>query len=151
MSTLLGCLLIGEHPFWTSFAPIAIIRLDEVVTATRDVDCIMSTVIGALLGWLIFSVIDNTEILYISVIILVFLCFSSIKVNYAVSIFFITVFIIVITSLGQGIAESWSIERVVGTTTGVAISFVVVFIQSRLIKTDKNTQGRLANLSAVKT
>ena len=54
--------------------------------------------------------------------------------SYAVSIFFMTAFIVMSTALGGGLVQEFSLDRVVATILGVIIAFVMVGIQVRLVK-----------------
>lgn len=131
LATLTGWFVTGGHPFWAAFAPLMIVRPDVSETASRGVRRIVGTVLGALLGWLLVRLIGDTTILALLLIPIAFLWFASYRVDYAVFVFFMTAFMIVLAGLGGGPIDTLPLERIIATAAGVAIAFVVVFVQFR--------------------
>ncbi len=134
LSTLVGWIVVGGHPFWATLAPMVIIRPDAIETANRGFKRIIGTLLGAVFGFILFTFIGNPTILYLVLIAVVFLWFSSINVDYAIFVFFMTAFIVLSVALEGGLAETLVTERIIGTILGVLIAFAVVFIQYLFIK-----------------
>jgi uncharacterized membrane protein YccC len=114
-----------------------IIKPDTHQTATRGVHRVIGTVLGGLAGYLIITPINSNTILSILFLVAVFLQQSTTRVHYALMIFFLTMELVISGKLGGGVPESLSGERIVATIIGVAISFLVVLLLSRLRKTEE--------------
>lgn len=136
LSTLIGWLLIGGHPFWATWAPLMIIKPSLHETARKGVYRLLGTVLGALVGYMLITPISNPVILAILYLVSIFLQFATTKVHYSLMIFFLTLELVIAGALGGGIPIVLSLDRLVATIIGVIISFVTVVILSHLMKSD---------------
>ena len=137
LATLIGWLIVGAHPFWATWAPLMIIKPDLNQTKRKGVNRVVGTVLGGLVGYLLITPINNNTILFLLFLVAIFLQFATMGVHYAIGIFFLTMNLVISGTLGGGVPETLSFDRLVATAIGVVISFIVVLILSRLRQTEE--------------
>ena len=95
LATLLGWLLVGSHAFWATFAPLAIIKPDLHQSMVSGANRVVGTILGGAIGVLLVTQTDEPVILMVFLVAAAFLQFATVKVHYAVFIFFLTLLLII--------------------------------------------------------
>jgi len=95
LATLLGWLLVGSHAFWATFAPLAIIKPDLHQSMVSGANRVVGTILGGAIGVFLVTQTDEPVILMVFLVAAAFLQFATVKVHYAVFIFFLTLLLII--------------------------------------------------------
>jgi len=134
LATFAGWLLIGGHPFWVTFAPLAIIKPDLHQTAVGGIQRVAGTVLGGLAGFLLIAFIEGPVLLELLFPACAFLMLATQRVNYTVFVSFLTIVLILSAQLGGASFGTAGLERVAATVLGVLIAFAVIILLSILLR-----------------
>ena len=138
LATLVGWLLVGSHAFWATYAPLMIIKPDIHQSMVSGANRTVGTILGGVVGALLVAQTDNTVILIVFLIAVAFLQFATIKVHYAIFIFFLTLLIVISGELAGTEAFYTSMYRIIATFIGVAVAFIVIIILGHIGKKGQN-------------
>lgn len=142
VATIVGWLVVGSHPFWVTYAPLAIIKPDRHETGTAGLNRLIGTLLGAIVGFVLIAPLADTTLLFVLFLAVVFLQAATMGVHYAIFVFFLTLNVILSGALEGSRAEGLSADRLVANIIGIAIALVTIAILSHLrpSKSDSESQ-----------
>lgn len=118
----------GAHSYWILLTITVILKPGFSLTKERNVQRLVGTIGGGLLGVLLLLVIQNTTVLFILLVVCMLVAYSFQRVDYRVMVFFLTPYILILFRfMGAGyldIAE----ERVLDTFIGSVIAFLASYL-----------------------
>jgi len=113
----------GDHSYWILLTIIVILKPGFSLTKQRNLQRIIGTVTGGLLGLLILAYIPDTKVQFVFLLIFMIGTYSFQRLNYVVMVIFMTPFILILFKfLGVGGTDLVQ-ERVLDTLIGSAIAF----------------------------
>ncbi len=137
LATVAGWLLIGGHPFWVTYAPLAIIRPDLHQTMVGGIQRVTGTVLGGITGFLLISFIEVPLLLELLFLAATFLMLATQKVSYTIFVTFLTIVLVIAAQLGGASFGTAGLERVAATALGVLIAFTVIILLGRILRTGR--------------
>ncbi len=118
----------GEHSYWILLTIVFILKPAFSLTRQRNVQRILGTVAGAVIGVVILYFVPNTTALFIIMVMLMVGTYSFMRINYLLMVICTTPYIFILfTFLGvpfQQVAK----ERILDTLIGCAIAFLASYI-----------------------
>ncbi|MDX5395535.1 MAG: FUSC family protein, partial [Hymenobacteraceae bacterium] len=118
----------GEHSYWVLLTIIVILKPAFSLTKQRNIQRLSGTLAGAVIGVLILLLIPDKTIQFVLLVLFMLITFSFIRVNYIVSVLFMTPFILIIFNfLGAGGFDLVQ-ERIIDTLLGSAIAFAASYV-----------------------
>lgn len=118
----------GEHSYWVLLTIVVILKPAFSLTKERNYQRLTGTVIGGVLGFGILYFIQDTYVLMLLLVVLMLGTFSFIRLNYVVSVIFMTPFILILFSFLGGDHFALMQERIIDTLLGSAIAFVASYL-----------------------
>lgn len=132
----IGCLIgylvsklfpFGHHSYWILLTILVILKPGFSLTKQRNIHRLIGTLAGGIVGGLIIFYIDNQTVLFVLLLIFMLGTYSFQRLNYVVSVLFMTPYILILFSfLGAGninIAQ----ERIFDTLVGSVIAFAASY------------------------
>lgn len=114
----------GEHSYWVLLTIMVILKPGFSISKQRNYHRILGTLIGGLIGILIMMLVPNTTVQFIFLLIFMVGTYSFQRLNYAISVIFMTPFILLLFRfLGVG-GINLVQERIIDTLIGSAIAFL---------------------------
>jgi uncharacterized membrane protein (TIGR01666 family) len=117
----------GHHSYWVLLTIIVILKPAFSLTKQRNYQRLVGTIAGGLAGILILYFVPNQTIQFIFLLICMVGTYSFQRINYVVSVLFMTPFVLILFNfLGNGninVAE----ERIIDTLIGSAIAFMASY------------------------
>lgn len=114
---------VGHHSYWILLTIMVILKPGYGVTKQRNYQRLAGTIIGGISGILIVMLIrDETALLLILMLFMV-ATYSFIRINYIVSVIFMTPFILIMFSLMEMNTFAIAQERIIDTLIGSALAF----------------------------
>jgi uncharacterized membrane protein (TIGR01666 family) len=111
-----------SHSYWILLTILVISKPGFSLTKQRNYHRIIGTVIGSLVGVAVLTYIQDKNTLFFIILICMIGCYSFQRLNYVVSVFFMTPFILILFNfLGMGGLNVAS-ERIIDTLIGSAIA-----------------------------
>ena len=118
----------GEHSYWILLTIMVVLKPGFSISKKRNYHRILGTLIGGLIGILILALVPNTTVQFIFLLIFMTGTYSFQRLNYIVSVIFMTPFILLLFKfLGVGGFDLVQ-ERVVDTLIGSAIAFLASYL-----------------------
>ncbi|MGV3503799.1 MAG: FUSC family membrane protein [Adhaeribacter sp.] len=118
----------GEHSYWVLLTIMVILKPGFSISKQRNYHRILGTLIGGLIGILILAFIPNTTVQFLFLLFFMTGTYSFQRYNYAVSVIFMTPFILLLFKFmglgGLNLAQ----ERIVDTLIGSAIAFLASYL-----------------------
>jgi len=130
---LIGFLLsklfpVGHHSYWILLTILVILKPAFSLTRQRNVERLIGTFIGGIAGALILIYVEDQTVLFVFLLVFMVGTYSSQRLNYTVSVLFMTPYILILFSfLGENnlnIAK----ERMVDTLIGSFIAFISSYV-----------------------
>ncbi|WP_224999585.1 FUSC family membrane protein [Cesiribacter sp. SM1] len=118
----------GEHSYWVLLTIIVILKPAFSITKERNYQRLVGTVIGGTIGFCILLIITDPLVLFLMLVVLMIGTFSFIRINYVVSVSFMTPFILIIFSFLGADGFSLVQERIIDTLLGSAIAFTASYL-----------------------
>jgi uncharacterized membrane protein YccC len=84
-----------SHAYWVMLTIVTILKPVYTVTRERNVQRVLGTLIGVLLGSIILFVISNNTVLVITMIICMLIAYSLLRVNYLGFVVFLTTYVLI--------------------------------------------------------
>jgi uncharacterized membrane protein (TIGR01666 family) len=126
--TIAKLFALGHHSYWVLLTIIVILKPGFSLSKKRNYQRLIGTIAGGAIGILILTVIKNTDAQFIFFIIFMLGTYSFTRLNYVVSVIFMTPYVLILFKfLGVGhlnLAE----ERIVDTAIGSSIAFVAMYV-----------------------
>jgi YccS/YhfK family integral membrane protein len=116
-------LAYGHHSYWVLMTTAFIMKPAFSLTRQRNIERILGTVLGGLIGVAILVFVHNKDLLFAIMVIFMLLNYSFMRINYLATVLFTTPFVLILFSfLGVGFADV-ARERVFDTLLGCVIAF----------------------------
>lgn len=114
----------GNHSYWILMTIIIILKPAYTLTKEKNIDRLSGTIVGAILGLLLLYFIKNENVLFILIVFFALGAYTFIRINYAVSVIFMTPYVLILFHfLGENIANVAG-ERLLDTILAGALSFL---------------------------
>jgi uncharacterized membrane protein (TIGR01666 family) len=121
-------LSLGQHSYWILLTIAFIMKPGFSLTKERNVQRIIGTLAGGMIGVLILLFISNTYVLFAFLVVFMIITYSFLRLNYLVMVLSVTPFVIILfhfLGLGYiGIVQ----ERLVDTLLGCGIAFIASYL-----------------------
>ncbi|MGI4899448.1 MAG: FUSC family membrane protein [Janthinobacterium lividum] len=118
----------GHHSYWVLLTIIVILKPGFSFTKQRNSQRLIGTVVGGLIGLLILFLIPDKTVLFFIMLILMLFTYSFLRLNYVVSVIFMTPYVLIAFSfLGVEFIHTVE-ERVLDTFIGSVLAFSSAFI-----------------------
>lgn len=118
----------GHHSYWVLLTIIVILKPGFSFTKQRNSQRLIGTVVGGLIGLLILFLIPDKTVLFFIMLILMLFTYSFLRLNYVVSVIFMTPFVLIAFNfLGVEFIHTVE-ERVLDTFIGSALAFGSAFV-----------------------
>lgn len=135
MGTVLGVgylisfmLDFGAHSYWILLTIMVILKPGFSLTKQRNFQRLAGTVIGGIAGALILLFVKDQTTLFILLLFLMVTTYSLIRVNYIVSVMFMTPYILILYGFLELNTLSVLQERIVDTFIGSGLAFISSYI-----------------------
>jgi len=113
----------GHHSYWVLLTIIVILKPGYSLTKQRNYQRMIGTVAGGFVGIIILYFIPDKTVQFVLLLFLMIGTYSFIRINYVISVIFMTPYILILFSfLGIGHLDLVE-ERIVDTLIGSAIAF----------------------------
>lgn len=118
------------HSYWIIIAILSIIRPSYSITKSRNLLRLYGTIIGCAFSYLLLQFVDNQEILFFILLSSMILCFTFLRGNYMIAIFFMTIYVFLIFNfLKPGNINIIFKDRLLDTAiAGIITYFVTYFV-----------------------
>ena len=114
---------IGHHSYWILLTLLVILKPAYSLTRKRNIERLIGTFIGGIAGALILIYVQDQTVLFVFLLIFMIGTYSSQRLNYTVSVLFMTPYILILFSfLGEN-NISIAKERMIDTLIGSLIAF----------------------------
>jgi uncharacterized membrane protein (TIGR01666 family) len=114
---------VGHHSYWILLTLLVILKPAYSLTRKRNVERLIGTFIGGIAGALILIYVKDQTVLFVFLLIFMIGTYSSQRLNYTVSVLFMTPYILILFSfLGEN-NISIAKERMIDTLIGSFIAF----------------------------
>jgi uncharacterized membrane protein YccC len=121
-------LVFGHHSYWVLLTIIVILKPGYSLSKQRNVQRLIGTIAGGIIGVLILVFVHNTVVQFIFLVIFMMGAYSFQRLNYVVSVILMTPYVLILFKfLGVGhlnIAQ----ERIVDTIIGSVIAFIASYV-----------------------
>ena len=118
----------GHHSYWVLLTVIVILKPGFSFTKQRNSQRLIGTVVGGLVGILILFLIPDKTVQFLIMLVLMLFTYSFLRLDYAVSVIFMTPYVLIAFSfLGVPLIHTVE-ERVLDTFIGSALAFSSTFI-----------------------
>ncbi|GAB3816302.1 FUSC family protein [Pontibacter rugosus] len=119
---------LGHHSYWVLLTIIVILKPAFSLTKQRNYQRLVGTVVGGAAGVLILSIVKEQTVLLVLLVIFMLGTFSLQRINYVVSVMFMTPFILIAFGfMGGGSSANIAQERILDTLLGSAIAFIASY------------------------
>ncbi|HEY0898707.1 MAG TPA: FUSC family membrane protein [Sphingobacteriaceae bacterium] len=121
-------LLSGRYSYWILLTILVILKPGFSMTKQRNWERLVGTLVGGIAGAAIVYYIKDETLLFVLLLVFMVIAYSFQRLNYIMSVAFMTPYILILFSLlgagGVNIAE----ERIVDTLIGCAIAFAASYL-----------------------
>lgn len=119
---------IGMHSYWVLLTIMVILKPGFSLTKQRNFQRLVGTIIGGVGGALMLMLIKDQTSLFILLLALMVATYSLIRINYIVSVMFMTPYILILFSFLEMNTLSVLGERIIDTLIGSGLAFVSSYI-----------------------
>lgn len=119
---------IGVHSYWILLTIMVILKPGFSLTKQRNFQRLLGTIIGGIGGALILMLIKDDTSLFILLLILMVATYSLIRINYIVSVMFMTPYILIMFSFLEMNTLSVLRERIIDTLIGSGLAFFSSYV-----------------------
>jgi len=134
-------LVFGHHSYWVLLTIIVILKPGYSLSKQRNLQRLIGTIVGGLIGVAILVFVDNTIVQLVFLVIFMIGAYSFQRLNYVVSVILMTPYVLILFKfLGVGhlnIAR----ERIVDTMIGSVIAFVASYVLFPTWESDQITEN----------
>ena len=121
-------LVFGHHSYWVLLTIIVILKPGYSLSKQRNLQRLIGTIAGGVIGVLILVFVHNTVVQFIFLVVFMMGAYSFQRLNYVVSVILMTPYVLILFKfLGVGhlnIAQ----ERIVDTIIGSVIAFIASYV-----------------------
>jgi uncharacterized membrane protein YccC len=126
---IVGLLLPVGHDYWVLLTIIVILKPAYSLTRKRNIERLSGTVIGAAIAAIMLNFIHQSEMLVAVVFVCMITTYSLIRTKYFIAVVFMTVYIVIAFHLlKSGNINTVLQDRVVDTTIGSVLAFILLFV-----------------------
>jgi uncharacterized membrane protein (TIGR01666 family) len=137
-----------SHSYWILLTILVISKPGFSLSKQRNYQRIIGTVVGALVGVAVLTYVQDKNTLFVILLICMVGCYSFQRINYVVSVLFMTPFILILFNyLGMGSLNVAS-ERIIDTLIGSLIAFLASYSLFPIWEHEKLKEAMTATLSA---
>lgn len=119
---------VGSHSYWILLTIMVILKPGFGLTKQRNFQRLTGTIIGGVVGVLILLLIQDQTILFVLLMLLIIATYSLIRINYIISVMFMTPYVMIMFSFLEINTFVIVQERVLDTLIGSALAFVSSYI-----------------------
>jgi uncharacterized membrane protein (TIGR01666 family) len=117
---------MGHHSYWVLLTIIVILKPGFSLSKQRNYQRLIGTIGGGIIGILILMLIPDKTIDFIILVVLMMGTYSFLRLNYIVSVIFMTPYILILFKLlGVGMVVN---ERIIDTIIGSTIAFIASYL-----------------------
>ncbi|WP_411273432.1 FUSC family membrane protein [Daejeonella sp.] len=120
----------GHHSYWILLTILVILKPAFSLTKQRNIERLIGTLCGGVAGALILIVVKDQTTLFVFLLIFMVGTFSFQRLNYVVSVLFMTPYILILFSfLGENnllIAQERIVDTFIGSFIALAASFIIL-------------------------
>jgi uncharacterized membrane protein YccC len=124
----IGFLPKGSYGYWIPITLIVISRPSFGMTLKRNIERVVGTILGLILGWAVLGLGWSTPLQLLIVVISIFIFYSFLLIRYWVSAMAITLAVVLCLSLYQGDDQQILTERLLFTLLGCVIGLLATFV-----------------------
>jgi uncharacterized membrane protein (TIGR01666 family) len=121
---------VGYHSYWILLTILVLLKPAYSLTKQRNIERLIGTIIGGLVGALILIFIKDQTALFIFLLLFMVAAYSFQRLNYIVSVLFMTPYILILFSfLGENnlnIAQERIIDTFIGSFIALSASYLVL-------------------------
>ncbi|MEB0261227.1 MULTISPECIES: FUSC family membrane protein [unclassified Mucilaginibacter] len=119
---------LGGHSYWVLLTIIVILKPGFSLSKQRNYQRLIGTIAGGAIGILILNFIPDKTAQFIILLVLMIGTYSFLRVNYIVSVIFMTPYVLILFKfLGLGTINIFQ-ERVIDTLIGSGIAFMASYV-----------------------
>lgn len=119
---------VGYHSYWILLTILVILKPAYSLTKQRNMERVIGTVIGGLLGALILYLVKDQTTRFILLMVFMIGTYSFQRLNYIISVLFMTPYILILFSILGANNINIVKERVLDTFIGSFVAFISSFI-----------------------
>ncbi|MGK6349671.1 FUSC family membrane protein [Parapedobacter sp. DT-150] len=119
---------VGSHSYWILLTIMVILKPGFSLTKQRNFQRLIGTIIGGIGGALILMLIHDQTSLFVLLLLFMVATYSLIRINYIVSVMFMTPYILIMFSFLEMNTLSILRERIVDTLIGSGLAFFSSYI-----------------------
>jgi len=119
---------VGHHSYWILLTLLVILKPAYSLTRQRNAERLIGTFIGGIAGALILIYVDDQAVLFVFLLIFMVGTYSSQRINYTVSVLFMTPYILILFSFLGEKNLNITQERMVDTLIGSIIAFLSTYV-----------------------
>ena len=127
MAAASGWILGGLPFYWAALTVIICTQQDQKASLKKALQNVVATYLGALLADVLIAGMQNVLALELIVVAITVLAFTIKDLNYLLYLFFFTILILLLISIGMS-GQSLAVWRVVTTLIGAGIVLVITFL-----------------------
>jgi uncharacterized membrane protein (TIGR01666 family) len=117
---------LGHHSYWVLLTIIVILKPGFSLSKQRNYQRLIGTIAGGIAGIAILLFIPDNDAQFILLIILMIGTYSFLRLNYVVSVIFMTPYVLILFKfLGVGLVVK---ERIIDTIIGSTIAFIASYV-----------------------
>ncbi|HEY0039145.1 MAG TPA: FUSC family membrane protein, partial [Flavisolibacter sp.] len=113
----------GAHSYWILLTIAFIIKPAFSLTKQRNIERIIGTVAGGLIGVAILLLVKSTTALFIIMVVFMIATYSFMRINYLAMVFCVTPYVLILFSFLGTEFRVIATERIIDTLIGCAIAF----------------------------
>ena len=113
----------GEYSYWILLTIAFILKPAFGLTRQRNIDRLIGTLAGGLIGVLILVLVENTTVQFVCMVVLMVGAYSVLRTNYIAMVIYITAYILILFRFLGIPFLSVAQERILDTVIGCAIAF----------------------------
>jgi len=117
----------GNHSYWILLTIAFIIKPAFSLTKQRNIERIIGTTIGGLVGIAILLLVKNTTVLFVLMVVLMIGTYSFMRINYLAMVMFVTPYVLILFSFLGTEFRIIAGERIIDTLIGCAIAFSISY------------------------
>ncbi|WP_432711113.1 FUSC family membrane protein [Pedobacter sp.] len=137
-----------SHSYWILLTILVISKPGFSLTKQRNYERIIGTVVGGLIGVGVLNYVHDKDTLFVILLICMIGCYSFQRLNYVVSVLFMTPYVLILFNfLGMG-GLAMASERVVDTLIGCGIALLASYSLFPNWEYEKLKEAMIATLAA---
>ncbi|WP_347343792.1 FUSC family membrane protein [Mucilaginibacter sp. JRF] len=117
----------SHHSYWILLTIIVILKPGFSLSKERNYHRLIGTIVGGLIGVLILALVNNNNVLFGLMVVLMIGTYSFTRLNYIVSVIFMTPFVLIMLKFigigGYNIVQ----ERILDTIIGSSVAFIASY------------------------